>query len=73
MGLMTTAEAAAQLGVSRGTVRSWVTRYRLERVTWGGHRYFVEREILELDRDLRARTAELGGAPRGRNTPGRAS
>lgn len=54
IGLLTTAEAAHQLGVSRGTVRSWVTRYGLTRVAWEGHRYFVEREVLELDRRLRS-------------------
>lgn len=59
--LVSVAAAADQCGVSQSTVRKWVERYGLRRVTWDGRQWLVEDEVLECDRARRhaqARAAE---------------
>lgn len=64
LGLLTTAEAAAQVGVAEGSIYRWVSLYGLRRVKWEGRSYLVERDVLELDRKLRTSSAKAGGSPR---------
>lgn len=55
IGLLTYDEAAARLDVSPSTIRTWVERYpdRLQRVTWDGRGYVLERDVLACERDRR--------------------
>jgi DNA-binding transcriptional MerR regulator len=63
MGTIRTNAAAAMLGVSANTLRSWEQRYRhpLPRRTEGGHRIFELSEIEAL-RDALLQTGDIGAA-----------
>lgn len=56
--LVSVAAAAVQCRVSEATVRQWVKRYGLRRVTWAGRTWLVEAEVLECERARRHARAE---------------
>jgi len=63
--LLTVAEAAQAVHVSRGTVRKWILRGRVDSVLWCGKRLVGEQSLFDVE--LATRHA---GRPRGERSLG---